>query len=216
MRAALRGVPTAGSRASGQRSRARAGGGSEVQVQGCIIGLGPAGLILLQHLRPRGIDMIVLEKRSPEHVLAQIDAEVVQQVTVDALDEAGVGSAAALISAGRVRKTMEVSATHLAAASRPVPACIERPRPGEDLTHTQLPKRFGRKPFAYLDIHSRAFCSVIADRAGGHGDAGTFSVMTVFLSPTRQDRCTMSSGAPSHVRILRRAWDRSANVRVPR
>jgi hypothetical protein len=31
-------------------------------------------------------------EHSPEHVLAQIRAEVLQQVTVDTLDEAGVGA----------------------------------------------------------------------------------------------------------------------------
>jgi len=58
--------------------------------QVAIVGAGPAGLVLAQLLRVRGIDSIVLENRSREYVEARIRAGVLEQGTVDALAEAGV------------------------------------------------------------------------------------------------------------------------------
>lgn len=57
-----------------------------------IIGSGPSGLLLSQLLDLKGIDNIVLEKHTPEHVLGRIRAGVLEQVCVDLLDEAGVGA----------------------------------------------------------------------------------------------------------------------------
>ena len=56
-----------------------------------IVGAGPAGLLLGQLLARAGIDAVVLERRSPEYVLGRIRAGVLEQVSVDLLDEAGVG-----------------------------------------------------------------------------------------------------------------------------
>jgi p-hydroxybenzoate 3-monooxygenase len=56
-----------------------------------IIGAGPAGLLLSKLLHDRGIDNVVLERRSAEYVLGRIRAGVLEQGTVDLLDEAGVG-----------------------------------------------------------------------------------------------------------------------------
>ncbi|MBN4663950.1 FAD-dependent monooxygenase, partial [Escherichia coli] len=39
-----------------------------------------------------GIDNIILEQRSKEYVLARIRAGIIEQITQDLLDEAGVGS----------------------------------------------------------------------------------------------------------------------------
>jgi p-hydroxybenzoate 3-monooxygenase len=55
-----------------------------------IIGAGPAGLLLGQLLRGYGIDNVVLERRDRDYVLARIRAGVLEQGTVDLLDEAGV------------------------------------------------------------------------------------------------------------------------------
>ncbi len=63
-----------------------------MNVQVAIIGAGPAGLLLAQLLQRAGIDAIVLEQRSPEYVLGRIRAGVLEQVTVDLLDEVGVGA----------------------------------------------------------------------------------------------------------------------------
>jgi p-hydroxybenzoate 3-monooxygenase len=49
-----------------------------LKVQVCIIGGGPSGLLLSQLLHLRGIDTIVLEKYSRDHVLARIRAGVLE------------------------------------------------------------------------------------------------------------------------------------------
>ncbi|MCM5569846.1 4-hydroxybenzoate 3-monooxygenase [Burkholderiaceae bacterium FT117] len=65
--------------------------GSSTRVQVAIVGAGPAGLLLGQLLHRAGIDTVILEQRSAEYVLSRIRAGVLEQGTVDLLDEAGVG-----------------------------------------------------------------------------------------------------------------------------
>jgi p-hydroxybenzoate 3-monooxygenase len=57
-----------------------------------IVGAGPAGLLLGQLLHRRGIENIILERQTGAHVLGRIRAGVIEQVTIDLLDEAGVGA----------------------------------------------------------------------------------------------------------------------------
>jgi p-hydroxybenzoate 3-monooxygenase len=57
-----------------------------------IVGAGPAGLLLGQLLHRRGIDNIILERQSGAYVLGRVRAGVIEQVTIDLLDEAGVGA----------------------------------------------------------------------------------------------------------------------------
>lgn len=61
------------------------------RVQVAIIGGGPSGLLLGQLLYKAGIDAIIIERQSATHVQARIRAGVLEQVTVDLLDEVGVG-----------------------------------------------------------------------------------------------------------------------------
>ncbi len=61
------------------------------RTQVAIIGGGPSGLLLGQLLHKAGIDNIVLERQSGEYVLGRIRAGVLEQVTMDLLDECGVG-----------------------------------------------------------------------------------------------------------------------------
>ena len=56
-----------------------------------IIGAGPAGLLLSQLLHLKGIDTVVLERRSRDYVLGRIRAGVLEQGMVDLLTEARVG-----------------------------------------------------------------------------------------------------------------------------
>ena len=56
-----------------------------------IIGAGPAGLLLAHLLHLRGIESVVLEARSREEIEATIRAGVLEQGTVDLLNESGVG-----------------------------------------------------------------------------------------------------------------------------
>ncbi|HET7609909.1 MAG TPA: FAD-dependent monooxygenase, partial [Gammaproteobacteria bacterium] len=62
-----------------------------MRTQVAIIGAGPAGLLLGQLLHKAGIDAVVLERQTADYVLGRIRAGVLEQVSVDLLDEAGVG-----------------------------------------------------------------------------------------------------------------------------
>jgi p-hydroxybenzoate 3-monooxygenase len=63
-----------------------------MRTQVAIIGAGPSGLLLAQLLHKAGIDAIVLERQTGDYVLGRIRAGVLEQVTIDLLDEAGVGA----------------------------------------------------------------------------------------------------------------------------
>jgi p-hydroxybenzoate 3-monooxygenase len=56
-----------------------------------IVGAGPAGLMLSHLLHLDGIDSVVLEDRSREHVEHRVRAGVLEQGTVELLTETGVG-----------------------------------------------------------------------------------------------------------------------------
>jgi p-hydroxybenzoate 3-monooxygenase len=56
-----------------------------------IIGAGPSGLLLSQLLYLQGIESVVLERQSREHVEGRIRAGVLEQGMIDLLREAGVG-----------------------------------------------------------------------------------------------------------------------------
>src|SRR6516165_2114881 len=63
-----------------------------MRTQVVIIGAGPAGLLLGQLLHNQGIDNVIVERHTGEHVLSRIRAGVIEKVAVDLLDEAGVGA----------------------------------------------------------------------------------------------------------------------------
>jgi p-hydroxybenzoate 3-monooxygenase len=56
-----------------------------------IVGAGPAGLMLGHLLHRAGIDSIILENRSQEHVIERVRAGVLEQGTVDLMKDAGLG-----------------------------------------------------------------------------------------------------------------------------
>jgi p-hydroxybenzoate 3-monooxygenase len=60
--------------------------------QVAVIGGGPSGLLLSQLLRHHGIDSVVLERHSRDHVQARIRAGLLEWPTVELLREAGVGA----------------------------------------------------------------------------------------------------------------------------
>ncbi|CAB3772710.1 4-hydroxybenzoate 3-monooxygenase [Burkholderia sp. MSh2] len=62
-----------------------------MRTQVAIIGAGPSGLLLSHLLRLQGIDSILVEARSREYCENRIRAGVLEQGTVDTLNEAGLG-----------------------------------------------------------------------------------------------------------------------------
>jgi len=62
-----------------------------MKVQVCIIGGGPSGLLLSQLLHLQGVDTIVLEKSSREHVLSRIRAGVLEHGFAKLMREAQCG-----------------------------------------------------------------------------------------------------------------------------
>ncbi|MFE8644950.1 4-hydroxybenzoate 3-monooxygenase [Sphingomonas sp. NCPPB 2930] len=65
-----------------------------MRTQVAIVGAGPAGLLLGQLLFKAGIDNIVVERQSGDYVLGRIRAGVLEQTTLDLLDQAGVSARA--------------------------------------------------------------------------------------------------------------------------
>jgi p-hydroxybenzoate 3-monooxygenase len=63
-----------------------------MRTQVAIIGAGPSGLLLGQLLQRHGIDNVILERHTPAYVLERVRAGIVEQGTVDLLNEAGVGA----------------------------------------------------------------------------------------------------------------------------
>src|SRR6476661_7487017 len=74
-----------------RRPRRRMTAHTDMRTQVAIIGAGPSGLLLGQLLHRAGVDAVVLERHTADYVLGRIRAGVLEQVTVDLLDEAGVG-----------------------------------------------------------------------------------------------------------------------------
>lgn len=61
-----------------------------MKTQVAIIGGGPAGMLLSEILHRHGVDSVVLERSSREHVLSRIRAGVLEQTTVDVLRAHGL------------------------------------------------------------------------------------------------------------------------------
>src|SRR5262245_52727646 len=61
-----------------------------MRTQVAIIGAGPAGLLLAHLLHLRGVDSVVVERQSRDHIERRIRAGVLEQGTVDLLEEIGL------------------------------------------------------------------------------------------------------------------------------
>ena len=82
-----------------------------MRTQVCIIGGGPSGFLIGQLLYRAGVDTIILERKSREHVLGRIRAGVLENGTCRMLEEAGVGDRLA-------REGFQHEGTFIAAAGR--------------------------------------------------------------------------------------------------
>ena len=60
------------------------------RAQVCIIGAGPAGLLLGHLLRAEGIDCLVLDRQSPDYILGRIRAGVLETITVSLMERLGL------------------------------------------------------------------------------------------------------------------------------
>jgi p-hydroxybenzoate 3-monooxygenase len=60
------------------------------RIQVAIVGAGPSGLLLGALLARHGIGAVIVEQRSADYVLGRIRAGVLEQTTVDLLEQAGV------------------------------------------------------------------------------------------------------------------------------
>jgi p-hydroxybenzoate 3-monooxygenase len=79
----------------GFRTAANAAGAEReesLRTQVAIIGSGPSGLLLGQLLHEAGIDSVILERRSCEHVLSRIRAGVLESGTVGLMDVVDAGA----------------------------------------------------------------------------------------------------------------------------
>jgi p-hydroxybenzoate 3-monooxygenase len=63
---------------------------TRTRTQVCIVGGGPAGLMLGHLLHLRGIDSVILEIRTRDHVIERVRAGVLEQGTVDLMSATGV------------------------------------------------------------------------------------------------------------------------------
>ena len=100
----------------------------EARTQVAIIGAGPSGLLLGQLLAKAGIDAVILERQTGEHVLGRIRAGVLEQVSVDLLDEVGVG--ARMHREGLVHDGFEMLWRRPAPPHRPAPPDRRQERDG--------------------------------------------------------------------------------------
>lgn len=61
-----------------------------MKTQVCIIGAGPAGLLLGHLLRAEGLECVVLERQAPDYVQGRIRAGVLERITVSLMERLGL------------------------------------------------------------------------------------------------------------------------------
>ena len=93
-----------------------------MKVQVCIIGGGPSGLLLAQLLHLQGIDTVILEKYSREHVLARIRAGVLEHGFAQLMREAQCGER--MDREGEIHKGFEIAHDGVISTCTNIPVAI--------------------------------------------------------------------------------------------
>ena len=78
-----------------------------MRTQVVIIGSGPAGMLLSHLLGQQGVEHIVLERQTKEHVLSRVRAGVLEWGTVQTLRDAGLG--ARMDAEGHIHETINIA-----------------------------------------------------------------------------------------------------------
>ena len=120
-----------------------------MRTQVAIIGGGPSGLLLSQLLHRRGIDSVVLERRTKAHVLGRIRAGVLEQGLVALMEEAGC--AGRLHAEGFVHDGVQLSY-------------------GDDVVHINIVEQAGKPVVVYGQTEVTRDLYAAREAAGGRID----------------------------------------------
>ena len=130
-----------------------------------IVGGGPAGLLLAEMLHRAGIDSVVFEKHSREHVLSRIRAGVLEPWTVDVLHELGL--AERLDREGHVHDGVRIVWA------------------GRDSLLIDIHKHLGKKFVAYGQTNIQEDLFAAADRRGAKIITGVEDVRPMDIGSSR-------------------------------
>jgi p-hydroxybenzoate 3-monooxygenase len=119
---------------------------SSMDTQVVIVGGGPAGMLLAHLLHENGVEAVVLERQSREHVLSRIRAGVLEWTTVELLRRLGVG--ARMDAEGHVHDTINIAWR------------------GEDVLTIDLHDLAGKRLMAYGQTKIQEDLYAAADSAG--------------------------------------------------
>jgi p-hydroxybenzoate 3-monooxygenase len=179
-----------------------------VDTQVVIIGAGPAGMLLAHLLHRSGIEAIVLERQSREHVLTRIRAGVLEWTTVELLRRLGIG--ARLDAEGHVHDTVNIAWR------------------GEDVLSIDVHGLAGKRLMAYGQTKIQEDLYAAADTAGLHivfeaGDVQPHDVATdapsvtfVHDGTTHRLSCDLIAGCDGYHGVSRTAIPLAARTELER
>ena len=164
---------------------------SDAKVQVAIVGAGPSGLLLGRLLDLAGVSFVILERQTRAYVEARIRAGVLEQGSVDLLDQAGVGgrmhreglvhegvelafsdrrtridfkdlTGGVVTIYGQTEITKDLNEAHARAGSQVLYEC-------EDVSLHDLERPAPRVRFVHDDEINELGCEIVAGCDGYHG-----------------------------------------------
>jgi len=166
-----------------------------MRTQVCIVGGGPAGLLLSQLLHRAGVDTVVLEQRSRAHVLGRIRAGVLEDGLCDLLRRAGVG-------ARMDREGYRHTGTAIAAAGRQFRIDFERLAGREVMVYGQT--ELTRDLYAARDAMGGTILHEVADVAIAGVEGAAPEVTFRHDGATRRIVCDFVAGCDGFHGVSRR------------